>query len=113
MLPPRIAKRSKRDTRWRSPAHCNFVRSHHCAIAGGMDVPIEVSHVRIGSGAGVGQKPDDHRTVPLCSTHHRRQHEVGERTFWAGIDVEALIDAFCRASPKAAEIRAVKMGRAA
>ena len=111
MMPPRKAKKTKRSTRWRSQAHCTFIRSHHCSIAGCMDMPIEVAHVRIGSGAGIGQKPDDHRTVPLCATHHRRQHEDGERTFWAGIDVEALIDALCRASPKAAEIRAMKAER--
>ena len=61
--------------------------------------------MRIGSGAGMGQKPDDHRTVSLCRTCHTAQHRVGEVTFWRGIDVEALINAFCKASPKAREIR--------
>ena len=74
-------------------------------------MPIEVAHVRIGSGAGIGQKPDDWRTVSLCVEHHRGQHMVGERTFWSGIDIESLIQAFCDASPKAAEIRAKKQER--
>ena len=75
-----------------------------------MDMPIQVAHVRLGSGAGMGEKPDDWRTVPLCAAHHTRQHEVGERTFWAGIDVEHLIDSFCNASPKAQEIKLHRNG---
>ena len=106
-LPPRIAKAPKRSTRWRSAAHCNFIRSHHCAIPDCRDLPIEVAHVRLGSGAGIGQKPDDWRTVPLCRAHHAMQHTIGEASFWRefNTDVEALIDAFCKASPKAREIR--------
>jgi len=111
MLPPKLPRKPKRSTRWRSQAHCSFLRSHHCSIAGCMDMPIEVAHVRMGSGAGIGEKPSDHRAVPLCSAHHRRQHEIGERTFWAGIDLDGLIEAFCKASPKAAEIRIAKQER--
>jgi len=76
-----------------------------------MELPIEVAHVRLGSGAGIGQKPDDFRTVPLCRDHHARQHEVGERTFWAGVDLDGLLTAFASNSPKAAEIRRIKMER--
>jgi len=39
------------------------------------------------------------------------QHEVGEETFWKGCDVEALIDAFCKASPRRQEIEAVRKER--
>ena len=112
MLPKRIPKPAKRASRWRSQAHCNWVRSHHCSISGCDEMPIDVAHVRMGSGAGIGQKPDDFRCVSLCASHHRRQHEVGERTFWAGVDVEKLIDAFNAGSPRATEIRHVKMERA-
>lgn len=77
--------------------------------------PIEVAHVRLGSGAGVGQKPDDFRTVSLCSYHHNYQHVVGERTFWQdeaeGKDPEALIEAFVKASPKRHEIEQVRRER--
>jgi hypothetical protein len=107
MLPRRIPKKAKRASRWKSPAHCNFVRSHACCNCDS-EVNIQVAHVRMGSGAGMGQRPDDYRTVSLCCDCHRRQHEIGERTFWKGRDVEALIDAFCKASPKAAEIRNVR-----
>jgi hypothetical protein len=101
VLPRRIPKKPKRATRWRSQAHCNFVRGFRCAV--------------------VGQKPDDWRTVPLCGGiegHHARQHRVGETTFWqayevmTGETVEDLIAALCKASPKAREIAAVKAERA-
>jgi len=105
MLPRRIPKPAKRSSRWRSAAHCNFVRSHACSWNGCEQMPIEVAHVRLGSGAGISQKPDDWRTVSLCRFHHAQQHSVGERTFWDGFDIEALIEAFCKASPKAREIR--------
>lgn len=109
-LPPRLSKKPKRSTRWRSQAHLNFVRGFACAIADCDGKPIEAAHVRMGSGAGIGQKPDDWRVVSLCREHHAEQHRVGEQTFWAGFDVEALIDAFCKASPKAREIKEARDG---
>lgn len=113
MLPRRLPKKLKRASRWRSQAHCNFVRSHACCRCGS-DAAIEVAHVRIGSGAGMGQKPDDWRTVSLChSCHQGDQHNVGERTFWRGQDVEALIREFIQASPRRREIEEVMRERAA
>ncbi len=112
-LPPRIQKKQKRASRWRSQAHCNFVRSHACCMCGST-AAIEVAHVRNGSGAGLGQKPDDWRTVSLCGTPrgcHHRQHTQGEQTFWQGKDVEALIEAFIAASPKRHEIERVRKER--
>jgi hypothetical protein len=111
-LPPRIRKVPRRATRWRSQAHCNFVRSHACSFCGST-AAIEVAHVRVGSGAGISQKPDDWRAVSLCRECHREQHQIGERSFWLGKDVEGLIEAFCKASPKALEIRAVRYEREA
>lgn len=113
ILPKRIPKTPKRASRWRSQAHCNFVRSHKCSYPDCDDMPIEVAHVRIGSGAGMAQKPDDWRTVSLCRHHHSEQHMLGERSFWhaARIDVEELIKAFINASPKRAEILAEQAKR--
>lgn len=71
---------------------------------------IEAAHVRLGSHTGMGQKPDDWRVVSLCKDCHQRQH-TGEATFWKGRDVEALIAAFCHASPKRREIEAAKRER--
>lgn len=114
ILPPRIPKKAKRASRWRSQAHCSFIRSHACSVQGCDGRPIEVAHVRLGSGAGVGQKPDDWRAVSLCRYHHSVQHEQGERTFWREIawkDPEALVAAFIKASPKRAEIERVMKER--
>jgi hypothetical protein len=113
MLPPRIPKKPKRATRWRSQAHANFVRSHACSVCGST-VAIEFAHVRLGSGAGMSTKPDDWRGVSLCGGIdgcHARQHRVGEATFWRGRDVEALIAAFVKASPKRREIEQVMRER--
>jgi 5-methylcytosine-specific restriction endonuclease McrA len=103
MLPARIPKKPKRASRWRSQAHCSFVRGHACSTCGST-AGIEVAHVRFGSGAGMGQKPDDWRTVSLCKECHQRQHAVGEPTFWSGTPIEELIDAFISASPKRRDI---------
>lgn len=116
-LPQRIPRKPKRATRWRSQAHCNFVRGFACSNCGST-TNIEVAHVRLGSGTGVGQKPDDFRAVSLCGFQmpgnagcHNRQHIVGEQTFWKGRDVEALIAEFIKASPKRFEIEAVRKER--
>lgn len=111
MLPKRIPKKTKRASRWCSPAHCNFVRSHACSVCGSMQA-IEVAHIRIGTGAGMAQKPDDWFTVSLCKPCHTIQH-TGERTFWAkaNIDPIALANEFAKASPKAREIADVKRER--
>lgn len=73
----------------------------------------------MGSGAGMGQKPDDFFGVSLCgSCHTGEQHtKLGEPAFWAayegkhGQSVWKLIEAFCNDSPKAAEIRQIKRER--
>jgi len=121
MLPPRIPKKPKRESRWRSQRHLAFVRSHACAGCGSM-AGIQAAHVRIESGAGMGQKPHDWQTVSLCGNCHAEQHRVGEWTFWGHIccsdgttrwergDPFALIDAYCKASPVAREIREVRNG---
>jgi hypothetical protein len=118
MLPARIARKEKRESRWKSTVHRNWIRGFTCCRCGSSG-PIEVAHVRIGSNAGMGQKPDDWRTVPLCGGEqgcHALQHRMGERTFWdthekeTGQDVESLIEAFCKASPKAREIMDARNG---
>lgn len=109
-LPPLLRKNPKRASRWRSQAHCRHVRSHACSACGAT-AGIEAAHVRTGSGAGMGQKPDDWRAVSLCWSCHDRQHAVGEETFWQGRDVEALIAAFIASSPRRREIEQAQRGR--
>lgn len=119
MLPRRIPEERKRERRWRSPAHTTFVRGFCCAMCGST-TNIEAAHVRFGSGAGMGQKPDDWRTAPLCAGPnsnkqgqlgcHNRQHIRGEQSFWNeyaeihGQTVEELLAELIKASPKRREI---------
>lgn len=122
MLPRRIPKEPKRENRWRSPAHCKWVRGFACASCGSI-TNIEAAHVRLGSHTALGRKPDDWRVVPLCAGPyasadgtvgcHDLQHKVGEFTFWATIskDPEALIRELIQASPKRREIEAAMRER--
>lgn len=118
MLPARIPKKPKRASRWRSTAHKDFVRGHACSNCGST-AGIQAAHVRMNSGAGIGQKPDDWRTVSLCGPcHNGDQHtKLGEPAFWAayhkrsGQDVEALIAEFIKASPKRHEIEQIQRER--
>ena len=103
-LPPKLPKKAKRSSRWRSQKHCNYVRSHACAKCHSQ-AAIEVAHVRLGSGAGMGQKPHDYLTVSLCKECHQRQHSEGERTFWKGFNLDAILEAFQRTSPVWREIK--------
>lgn len=115
-LPRKIPKKAKRASRWVSLRHRTFVASYACCKCGSMK-SVEAAHVRIGSGAGGGQKPDDWRTVSLCFACHRgpradAQHAMGERSFWAGIDYERLIAEFIQASPLRREILTAQAERA-
>jgi hypothetical protein len=79
-----------RDPRKHDKGHLDFIRGLPCAICGD-DTTVEAAHVRMMDPSigkpmtGIGTKPHDKFTVPLCGEHHRRQHEVGdEELFWAG-----------------------------
>lgn len=113
-LPKRIPKKRNRSERWRSTAHCDFVRSHECCVPGCQERPIDVAHLRNGTDAAMGRKASDFYTISLCSFHHRYdQHIHGEEEFGRrhGIDLHALAAEFAVASPKAADIRRNKQER--
>ena len=57
-LPPRLTRKQNRTARWKSPAHCNFVRDHHCVVPCSPARPIEVAHVRSAvTGVWGGNRP--------------------------------------------------------
>jgi hypothetical protein len=102
----KLPKKTKRESRFRSQKHLRHIRSHYCVMCGA-DAPIEAAHVRLGGNGGMGFKPDDFHAVALCGGSdgcHQRQHTIGERTFWQGKDVQAIIDEFIRTSPVRREI---------
>lgn len=85
----------------RCPSYLAYVRRHVCAVStyngyGELccEGSIEAAHVRTGTDGGVGMKPSDRFALPLCSGHHRRQHQVGEKPFEkeSGIDMRAIAD---------------------
>lgn len=50
------------------------------------------------TGGGMGLKPDDRWTFPLCRVHHLEQHQVGHDAF----DARYAIDSRARAEDLAA-----------
>ena len=101
----KLPKKVKRDGRFRSQRHLSHIRGHACVVCDA-SAPIEAAHVRIGSGAGMGQKPHDYYAVPLCKPCHQRQHTVGERTFWEDFDLNVIIFQLISTSPVWREIEA-------
>lgn len=99
----KLPKKPKRESRFRSQRHLKHVRSFACCVCDS-EVNIEAAHVRLGSGAGMGQKPHDYYAVPLCKDCHQSQHSQGERTFWHGKDVQAIMGELIRTSPVRREI---------
>lgn len=86
--------------RLRSTAHRDWVRNHHCSVAGCQQMPIEVAHVNRASTRGTGQKSSDAFTLALCRDHHSESHR-GEKTFERKYGFTMLEKAreFYRASP--------------
>jgi len=60
--------------------HLAFVRQLPC-VACGKAAPSESAHVRTGTDGGIGMKPGDRYTVPLCINCHAQRHRVGDLTF--------------------------------
>lgn len=102
MKKPSPLRRDKRD---RSQAYMAYVREHASCLQWESesepivyDMDVVAHHVRMGAGAGMGQKPSDFRTVPLTDAQHRDLHDHGERGFWAraGIDPEKVMAALIK-----------------
>lgn len=80
-LPKRRKKPRRKDTN-RVPAHLQWIRGHECSVHNTeCKGDIEAAHVRTGTGGGMGMKPHDRFTLPLCNGHHGEQHQIGEAPF--------------------------------
>lgn len=108
---PEKPDRPKKAKRFRSPAHCKFVREHACCACQSYD-HIEVAHVRLGTDGGMGMRPGDYWTISLCRSCHARQHQIGERSFEeeTGIDMKWLARQFVNVSPKRRELERARDG---
>lgn len=82
--------------RQKDDKHCEFIRSLPCLCC--MDNTMtECCHVRYPDAkaakplTGIGIRPDDCFTVPLCNRHHREQHDYGnERLWWVARHIEPI-----------------------
>lgn len=88
----------QREPRQRNEAFLKFVRAHPCCVCFA-PAPSQAAHIRMGSidhgkrQTGVGERPSDCWSVPLCARCHLYdQHCTGERLYWrwTGIDPIAL-----------------------
>ena len=89
---------SPKTPRIRDAAHLAFVATLPCVICGAEGV--HVAHIRMGSlphgkrPTGLGEKPSDRWTVPLCPAHHTdgpdAQHRQGERSWWQSHGIDPL-----------------------
>jgi hypothetical protein len=76
--------------RMRDKIHLRYVASQPCLICG--RTPSHAHHLRFAQPKAFGRKVSDEWTVPLCSTHHRALHSVGDEKQWwteKGIDPTA------------------------
>ena len=80
----------------KSPKHLKFIRGLPCLSCGRIP-PSEAAHIRFGSGnnkGGMGMKPSDNRTVPLCDQCHTKQHQIGETVFWERLGIKEPVKDF-------------------
>jgi ERF superfamily len=73
--------------RYRNKDHLRFVAGQACLVCGRM--PSDPHHLRFMQPRGLGLRVSDEFVAPLCRTHHREVHRVGNEPAWwkqAGID---------------------------
>ncbi len=73
--------------RVRDKEHLRYVASKPCLICGRS--PSHAHHLRFAQPRALGRKVSDEWVVPLCATHHRALHGVGDEKRWwkeRGID---------------------------
>lgn len=98
-------KRNAPRAPWRvAKSFHQWLRGRPCAADGiHCEGRIEAAHVDHAGGKGVGLKVADRYALPLCSAHHRRQHNRGWKTFEAeclgGKSAVAMSDAYWMAWP--------------
>ena len=78
--------------RHRDKSHLRFVALQPCLVCG--RTPSDPHHLRFAQPRALGRKTSDEYVVPLCRTHHRQNHQVGdERAWWSAIAIDPLLTA--------------------
>lgn len=76
--------------------HLAFIRGLPCLVCQN-NIETEACHIRMADprigkpNSGLGKKPPDWFTIPLCSRHHRDQHSMGERLWWTSKDIDPIL----------------------
>jgi hypothetical protein len=84
---------TKKRPRDENGKHLAFIRRLPC-VACGDRRSVDAAHIRMASPvhgkqeAGLGAKPDDKWTLPLCRSHHNEQHDIGEAQFWSALNID-------------------------
>ena len=66
--------------RVRDKEQLRYVASQPCLVCGRL--PSHAHHIRYAQPRAMGRKVSDEWTVPLCATHHRALHTVGDEERW-------------------------------
>lgn len=75
-------RNSPRPAEKRALGFLQWVRGRACLVCNdSCTTRIEAAHVDYAGGKGVGTKVADRFAVPLCSHHHRVQHDMGWKRF--------------------------------
>ena len=75
--------------RRRNKEHLRFVAQQPCLICA--RTPSAPHHLRFAQARALGRKVRDEFVVPLCRTHHRALHRVGnERGWWVATGIDPL-----------------------
>ena len=89
----------QRQPRIHDEKHLAFIRSLPC-IACGNNISTESCHIRYSDlrvakrQVGVGEKPSDVWTVPMCHDCHLGkggQHSMNERAFWQRVGIDPIL----------------------
>lgn len=84
-----------RTPRVHNNGHLDFIRGLPCLICGN-DIETQAAHIRYGDRSagkrqtGMGEKPDDSFTIPLCGNCHRNQHRMNEMAFWVTHKIDPI-----------------------
>ena len=94
-----------KNKRLRDRKYLNSMRDEACWACEAQDGTVVAAHIRHGMAGGMGLKPDDSLTYPLCRECHAEQGRVGEFEFWT-LDVKPdLKDAHMQSIKDAARAR--------
>lgn len=119
--PEAFSRLRPRQPRRQSGEHLKFIRSLPCVVCSSRR-NIQAAHLRSINliygkrESGIGAKPNDAYSLPLCSEHHEQQHKGNELTFWASHNVDPFKTAAalfaCSGDDEAGEL-VVKMAKGA